>query len=512
MSKKRNEVKLNKLIMLITLFVMYSFIICNRGYANSGEMFYFGGITEGSKLPKTIDDIVNTKTKEENVYTYKELVFLDGNINIAECEMTIKSSNTKMSETGSYTVNYVITSNENSNVKLDRNITLLVKYRTVDNQIIKDYTINKWTETIVIGEEKYEIDSAKSTLNLPTIEYIAPAITYFKTIMSNELIYKSENNKVIVTHTGQSFGYNSHWASVETQDIDVKIENFSISEGKESKESNFELIVNLKPSVKMNKTLTYDRNMPYAIAFDGNYIEVMKNSGGLTYEVIKNTENNTIKKSDMKGIISIPSFNTQEILISPKHISMWNGNFAEEDIKKLFSMEILEGDTKYFVPNQALTRSQFIRMIVKALGYKPYEDKSEMAIFEDVPSSHVNYGYVVTAYQKGIIYGTGNGHFDPDATINRQEAFVIYMRALGLSNLASYNTPVTPFIDDKEVDLWAKRDITALYNLGLVKGDSGYVRPKSKLSKAEGAALVNRMIDYLREGIEDEYVKNLINY
>ena len=86
------------------------------------------------------------------------------------------------------------------------------------------------------------------------------------------------------------------------------------------------------------------------------------------------------------------------------------------------------------------------------------------------------------------------------------------MRALGLSNLASYNTPVTPFIDDKEVDLWAKRDITALYNLGLVKGDSGYVRPKSKLSKAEGAALVNRMIDYLREGIEDEYVKNLINY
>ncbi|MCQ2979429.1 MAG: S-layer homology domain-containing protein [Clostridia bacterium] len=501
------------LIIIATIYVKEI-----KTYAASGEMFYFGGITEGSKLPKTIDSVIKSKSSSNGqTYTYKEVVALNGEVKIAECDMSIKTSGTVKGESGSYTVTYDIKSKAGSEVALNRNIALNVKYRIVDNQTVKDYTISKWTETIQIGEEEiYTLDEKQSTLNLPTIEYEAPAITYFKTVISNELVYiNSTGDKVVVTHTGQSFGYNTHWSSVETENIEARIEKFnSLGEGQlgYEKEPSMTMILNLKPSVKMHKTLTYDVNTPYAIAFDGNYLEVISNSGGLVYEIVKAPLGTTLKLNEMKGTISLPTFNEQEILIAPKNIQIWNGNFAEEDIKKLFSMEILEGDTKYYVPNQALTRSQFVRMIVKALGYEPYTDKKELAIFEDVDQSHVNYGYVIKAWQEGIVMGTGDAHFNPDQTINRQEAFAIYMRALGLSNKANYNTSITPFIDDNEIDLWAKRDILALFNLGLVKGDSGYVKPKSKISKAEGAALVNRMVDYLREGIEEDYVENLINY
>lgn len=513
---------LKKKLILAKVIFFFIFTLClifiskTNIYAQSGEMFYFGGVTEGSKLPKTIESYVANKSSKGQTYTYKEAVCLDGTVKIAECTMDIKTSGEVKGDSGSYTVTYDIKSLAGSEVVLNRNIGLTVRYRVVDNQVIKDYEINKWTETILIGEDLYTLDSKKSTLNLPTIEYEAPAITYFKTVISNELVYLNANNdKYVVTHTGQSFGYNTHWSSVETENIEVRIEQYNnVGQVLPSygKEPDMSMIVNLRPSVKMKKTLTYDTNTPYVIAFDGNYLEVIQNSGGLTYEVIKAPYDGAIKKADMKGVISLPTFNEQEILIAPKNIQIWNGNFAEEDIKKLYSMEILEGDTKYYVPNQALTRSQFVRMIVKALGYEPYTDKKEMAIFEDVTTSHVNYGYVITAWQKGIIYGTGDAHFNPDESINRQEAFAIYIRALGLYNKANYNTPITPFIDDSEIDLWAKRDIMALFNLGLVKGDAGYVKPKNKISKAEGAALVNRMVDYLREGIEEDYVENLINY
>lgn len=518
---KNNRKKLICLKVLIFCIFIFVFTLNFRSIvsADSGEMFYFGGVTEGSKLPKTIDKVVSSKSSSANgnTYNYKEIVAITGEIKIVECTMSYKKSGEVKGESGTYTVTYDIKSLEKSEVELNRSIGLTVKYKVVDNQVVKDYTVNKWTETIKIAEEEYVLDQNKSTLNLPTIEYEAPAITYFKTVISNELVYlDSSNNKYVVTHTGQSFGYNTNYSSVETQNIEAKIDYYP-NEGGEGVASyditpEDTMVINLKPSVRMNKTLTYDTNTPYAIAFDGNYLELIQNSGGLNYEVVREQENSKLTKRDLSGVISLPTFNETEIMIAPKNISIWKGNFAEEDIKKLFSMEILEGDTSYFVPNQALTRSQFVRMIVKALGYEPYSDKKEMAIFEDVTSSHVNYGYIIKAWQEGIILGRGDAHFNPDETINREEAFVIYMRALGLSNKANYNTSITPFIDDLDISLWAKRDIMALYNLGLVRGDSGYIKAKNKISKAEGAALVNRLVDYLREGIEDDYIDGLLNY
>lgn len=510
---KNQRLILLKIFCLVFLVVLNALIFNSKTYARAGEMFYFGGVTEGSKLQKNIDKIVGTKSNGTTTHEYKEVVVVDGNVQVAEGTMTIKDGTPETwSDSGSYTIAYTITPDPNSEVQLSRQITLNVKYKKVDNQITKDCTINKWNETITIGNEVYTLNSSKSTLNLPTIEWIAPAITYHKVVISNELVYDTESSRVVVTHNGQSFGYNTTYSSVETCNIDAKVESFGLNNGKAEDKATWSMIVNLEPSVTMNKTLTYDSNTPYAISFDGNYLELIKNSGGLYYTITKEKEDSTLKKSELKGEFSLPTFNETEILIAPKNIDMWNGNFAEDDIRKLFSMEVLEGDTKYYVPNQGITRSQFIRLMVKALGYDGYEGKTEMAIYEDVPSSHVNYPYVVKAYEIGLIQGVGHGHFNPDEIINRQEAFVIYTRALALSNKAAYKTTVTPFIDNDQIADWAKREIVALYNLGLVKGDSGYIKPTAKLSKAEGAALVNRMIDYLREGIEPEYVENLINY
>ncbi|PKM56771.1 MAG: S-layer homology domain-containing protein, partial [Firmicutes bacterium HGW-Firmicutes-3] len=55
---------------------------------------------------------------------------------------------------------------------------------------------------------------------------------------------------------------------------------------------------------------------------------------------------------------------------------------------------------------------------------------------------------------------------------------------------------------------WAKKEIMAGYKLGIIKGDElGRVKPKQWISKSEAAAIVNRLIDYLRSDIGEDYRK-----
>ena len=73
---------LKKKLILAKVIFFFIFTLClifiskTNIYAQSGEMFYFGGVTEGSKLPKTIESYVANKSSKGQTYTYKEAVCL----------------------------------------------------------------------------------------------------------------------------------------------------------------------------------------------------------------------------------------------------------------------------------------------------------------------------------------------------------------------------------------------------------------------------------------------------
>ncbi len=496
---------MKKIIWTFFLVLTCTFLSYNT-FAEQGDMLYFGGVSEGTKLKKTVDMFVPDKSKKnEKSFVYKEPVFLDGYVKITEGVLTIKQSGLfdPTKDSGTYTLTYSLKSNKNSDVQLDRDITLTIRYRKVDNQIIKDQKADKWKETITVNGEKYTLDTSKSYFEAPIIEYYSPGISYYKTNLSIKRTFTSAERSVVINQNGSVYGYRSNWSVTETQDINSELE---MIDGK----SSWSMSVRLTPSINVNKIMNYDTNKVNAIGFSGNYIETIRNSGGISYEITNLPAQ--FEDQKMTGAVDIPTFSSQEQLVAPKGIDIWNGNFAEEDIKKLYGMEILEGNPKYYVPNQALSRSQFIRILVRALGLEPYEESKKIVVFKDVEPGHPNYGYITRAYLEGIVEGIGVGYFKPDAIITRQEAFTIYVRALGLERLGGSLTPVTPFVDDSSIDLWAKQNIVALYNLDLVRGENGYLKPKTAITKAEGAAIINRMVDYLRTGIQKDYTKNLINY
>ncbi|PZR96578.1 MAG: hypothetical protein DLM69_10835 [Candidatus Chloroheliales bacterium] len=79
-----------------------------------------------------------------------------------------------------------------------------------------------------------------------------------------------------------------------------------------------------------------------------------------------------------------------------------------------------------FLPNIPITRGQLTKLVVNAAHYPISTPASPD--FTDVPPAHPFYGYIETAYHKGILAGYPDLTFRPDNSIQRDEmAQIVYM-------------------------------------------------------------------------------------
>ncbi len=485
-------------------------IFTSSVYADPLDFGVFGGITEGRKLPKTTEQLLNTNknTKNDLKSTYKEIIFLTGEPKEYNGNITVSSKSANLQDKGSYKVNYKVENGDTTpeGISLSRNMEYNVNYRKEENQTIKDYEASKWAETITVNGKSYTVDKNASKSSISIIEDKMPGITYYKGDISHRAVYTSDNDKITQDVSGVIYGYNSAWSSTETQRLNVTLST-----------KDWQMEYQIRPSVSVNKTLEYSKNEPTAISFEGNYKEVMQNKSGLSYNIYVLPSN--FSNIDTTGNISIPSFNTFEQLVAPD-ISYLKGHFAEEDIRKMFSMQILEGDPKFYKPNEAITRGQFTQMLVRAIKL-PIDDKTKESnkkapvdiVFSDVFPDRKEYPYIMAAYRSGIVAGKTNGKFAIDDPIERQEAIVILLRSLGLEHLGLDPTPITPFVDDSYIANWAKKEVYAANRIGIIAGDAdGKFKPKLFISKAEASAIINRLINYMRYDMEADYTENIVNF
>lgn len=82
-----------------------------------------------------------------------------------------------------------------------------------------------------------------------------------------------------------------------------------------------------------------------------------------------------------------------------------------------------------FRPNNSINRAQTAKMIVLAKGWQPSSSGSSR--FSDVPSGYWAYGYIETAYNKGIIGGYPDGTFHPEVEVNRAQLSKMLSLAMG---------------------------------------------------------------------------------
>ncbi len=165
-------------------------------------------------------------------------------------------------------------------------------------------------------------------------------------------------------------------------------------------------------------------------------------------------------------------------------------HWAESDIRYLYQEGILtDFSGTRFHPNQAITRAEFISMIVTQM--KLAIPKSNSRAFSDVPVNHWAHQAISTAKQYKLLNGYPDQTFRPNERISRAEiAILMYNAYQSQLPKTAYNT-----FSDVPSNYWANQAISSLTRGQILQGyPNGYFYPNNSITRAEAAAMIARIM------------------
>lgn len=199
------------------------------------------------------------------------------------------------------------------------------------------------------------------------------------------------------------------------------------------------------------------------------------------------------------------SFPSNEITVKTPKTTVYRDispdySWAKEAINTLTSMGIINGDGKgNFNPSGTITRAQFVKLLVTALGLP----ESPVGSFKDVSPDDWYYRYIMTACRYKIVEPDKNGMFYPDKPITRQDIVYYSSRAIKTAGLNLYQPPLytlSEFTDYDEIEPYARSAFAQMYHAGIVNGTGNKrLGPKNPATRAEAAVIVYRIVKVLQK-------------
>lgn len=185
-----------------------------------------------------------------------------------------------------------------------------------------------------------------------------------------------------------------------------------------------------------------------------------------------------------------------QCLFAAPGISAADDSISQE-AELLAAIGLLKGDENGdFRLDDTITRAEYTALILRMLGHESLSNQmGTQTGFDDVGENHWASGYIRLANELKLISGTGNNCFEPDRSVNLQEAVKMMVCALGYGPMA-----------EKDGGYYAGYSKWAL-RLKLLKGvsDSGEFTRRDACSLIENALTVN-MVNALGEVVSGENV------
>src|SRR5690606_14353159 len=141
-------------------------------------------------------------------------------------------------------------------------------------------------------------------------------------------------------------------------------------------------------------------------------------------------------------------------------------------------------------------RAQFAALLVNALEL-PCKSPEKQS-FKDVPASYWGYSSIETAFDAGLISGVGDGRFNPERGITREEIASLTARALKkcgaeLELSGKAEELLEKFKDSGEVSAWARDDLAAVVSKEIITGRNGaMLSPKTGATRAEAVVVLKK--------------------
>lgn len=170
-----------------------------------------------------------------------------------------------------------------------------------------------------------------------------------------------------------------------------------------------------------------------------------------------------------------------------------NHSWAKDAIEALALKGIVSGrGNGLFDPDANITREEFAKIIINAfIGV----DENLTCTFGDVQKGEWYYPYIATAQKLGIINGTSATTFGTGEKIARQDMAAILFRAAKQCGIVINSGDLT-FEDSEYVDDYAKEAVGALSSSGIINGKGNNLfEPKSFATRAECAKMIYGLME-----------------
>ena len=149
-----------------------------------------------------------------------------------------------------------------------------------------------------------------------------------------------------------------------------------------------------------------------------------------------------------------------------------------------------------FAPDSPMTRAQLVTVLFRHALPSVWGENH----FEDVGADLWYTRAVAWAAENGIVNGVGNGRFDPEGEVSREQLVtILYRYGLMCGKDVSQRADLSAFPDADEVSPWALDAMQWAVAEGLITGNahSGntWLEPQNSATRAQVAAILHRYIE-----------------
>ena len=175
------------------------------------------------------------------------------------------------------------------------------------------------------------------------------------------------------------------------------------------------------------------------------------------------------------------------------------GHWAVPEIIEVCRAGLMKGVSETaFAPDRAVTRAEAAVILTRLLKLPVSEEPAE--VFWDMDGHWAEKEIAAMAGQ-GLLEGVGDGQFDPDAAITREQAALLLHRSavqMGVDTAAPM-AETFQFSDAGHVSGYAAKAVSWAAANGILLGSGGLLRPTAEVTRAQMAALLLRF-EKSREG------------
>lgn len=171
-----------------------------------------------------------------------------------------------------------------------------------------------------------------------------------------------------------------------------------------------------------------------------------------------------------------------------------HGNYKA--ISTLKEMGIIDGNGKFFRPDEKVSRAEFAKIVSKAADFS--NATVTQNIFYDVLPSDWFYVYVNDVVNNGLMKGLSDNEFGINDNITKQEVLVVMYRFLNMKGIEIAEDKTVNLPLDEDLAEYAFQAVKGLKTAGIISYDEELkIYPNDKLTRASTCQYLYKILNYI---------------